>query len=332
MRRWLYETLHPEIYHGFEKRPPFFEGWYYRILNPAEERRYAIIPGIILGAKGHAFIQVLEGHTRRSAYHEFPLEAFQADRQRLEVRIGDNLFTREGVRLALDRPGPLGSLRGQLAFEGGRPWPVRWYSPGIMGWYAWVPTMECYHGVLSFDHAIQGELVVDGESHSFTGGRGYIEKDWGKAFPEGYIWFQSNHFELPGVCLTASIAMIPWRGRAFRGFIVGLWLGEKLYRFATYTGARTESLDVHDNRVTWVLTHRNLRLVLQATRAGGGLLLGPTQQDMGKRVDETLDAGVSVRLSERGGKVLFAGQGRHAGLEINGDIPGLLAGTSRPLI
>ncbi len=49
MRRRLYETLHPEIYHGFEKRPPFFEGWYYRLINAAEDRRYAIIPEIILG-------------------------------------------------------------------------------------------------------------------------------------------------------------------------------------------------------------------------------------------------------------------------------------------
>ena len=23
-----------------------------------------------------------------------------------------------------------------------------------MGWYAWVPFMECYHGVLSLDHTI----------------------------------------------------------------------------------------------------------------------------------------------------------------------------------
>ena len=326
MRRWLYETLHPEIYHGFEKQPPFFEGWYYRTINAAEDKRYAIIPGIILGSHAHAFIQVLEGHTRRSAYHEFPIEQFQADRQRFEVRIGDNHFTQEGMQLALDRPGALGSIQGRLNFAGGKPWPVRWYSPGIMGWYAWVPSMECYHGVLSFDHRLQGELEIEGVSHSFDGGRGYIEKDWGQAFPAGYIWFQSNHFETPGVCLTASIAMIPWRGRAFRGFIVGLWAGETLFRFATYTGARTESLELQDNRVKWVITHRQLRIELQATQAGGGLLYGPTPQDMGKRVDETLDAELTVRLSDRSGKVLFEGKGRHAGLEINGDIPRLLAG------
>ena len=163
-------------------------------------------------------------------------------------------------------------------------------SPGIMGWYGWMPFMECYHGVLSFDHSLHGALEVEGQNHSFDGGRGYIEKDWGKAFPSGYIWFQSNHFETPGVCLTASIAMIPWLGRSFRGFIIGLWLDGKLYRFATYTGARTEHLALQDNRVEWVISDRRYRLELQVLQAEGGLIYGPTHHDMGKRVDETLDA------------------------------------------
>jgi hypothetical protein len=328
MRRWIYETLHPEIYHGHDRRPPFFEGWYYRLINAPEDRRYAVIPGIFLGKDAHAFIQVLEGHTRRTAYHTFPVEQFQADRQQFEVRIGGNHFTRHGLHLELDRPGVLGRMVGELRFQGGQPWPVRWHSPGIMGWYAWVPWMECYHGVLSFDHSLHGALEVEGERQVFDGGRGYIEKDWGQAFPAGYIWFQSNHFDAPGVCLTASIAMIPWLRTTFPGFIVGLWVGGRLYRFATYTGARTERLELQDSRITWVVADRRLRLEMWAEQAGGGLIYGPTRHDMGKRVDETLDAALRVRLSEHGGTVLFEGRGRHAGLEINGDIPRLLASSS----
>lgn len=325
MKRWIYETLHPEIYHGHDRQPPFFEGWYYRLINAAEDLRYAIIPGVFLGPDGHAFIQVLEGHTRRTAYHRFPLEEFQADRQRFEVRIGENHFTRENLSLALDRPEPLGKLSGRLSLEGGQPWPVRWFAPGIMGWYAWLPWMECYHGVLSFDHSLSGRLQVAGQELDFEGGRGYIEKDWGKAFPAGYIWFQSNHFDAPQVCLTASIAMIPWLGSAFRGFIIGLWLDGRLYRFATHTGARTQHLMLQDEQVDWVVSDRDLRLEMQVVQAGGGLIYGPTHHSMGRRVDETLDASVHVRLSERSGRLLFEGQGRHAGLEINGDVQRLLA-------
>lgn len=326
IKRWIYETLHPEIYHGHDRQPPFFEGWYYRLINATEDRRYAVIPGIFLGQNSHAFIQVLEGHTRRTAYHVFPADQFQADRQRFEVRIGENTFTQDGLCLALDRPEPLGRIHGELRFQGVQPWPVTWISPGIMGWYTWVPSMECYHGVLSFDHSLHGPLEVEGQAHSFDGGRGYIEKDWGKSFPAGYIWFQSNHFDTPGVCLTASIAIIPWLRTSFRGFIIGLWQNSRLYRFATYTGARTERLELRDNRITWVVADRHMRLELEAEQADGGLIYGPTRHDMGKRVDETLDAVIHVRLSQRDGRLLFEGLGRHAGLEINGDIPRLLKG------
>jgi hypothetical protein len=64
---------------------------------------------------------------------------------------------------------------------------------------------------------------------------------------------------------------------------------------------------------------------MQAVQAGGGLIYGPTQHNMGRRVDETLDASLRVCLSERGGGVLFEGHGRHAGLEINGDLQRLMA-------
>jgi succinate dehydrogenase/fumarate reductase flavoprotein subunit len=61
---------------------------------------------------------------------------------------------------------------------------LRVYLPGLsssftgtMGWYAFVPAMECYHGVLSFDHLLEGGLELNGQYIDYTGGRGYIEKD-----------------------------------------------------------------------------------------------------------------------------------------------------------
>ena len=115
--------------------------------------------------------------------------------------------------------------------------------------------MECYHGVLSFDHTIQGELTIDGQAVDFSRGRGYIEKDWGKSFPSAWVWYQSNHFPQTGVCLTASIAVIPWLRSAFRGFIIGLWILGTLVRFASYTGANTDSLET-GNPSTCLLVYK----------------------------------------------------------------------------
>jgi len=323
IRQFIHSTLHPAVYHGHGKRPPFFEGWYYKLVSADESARYAIIPGVQLGGEAHAFVQVLNGLTGQADYHTFPLSDFWASADDFEVRIGPNTFTAHGIKLDIQRPA--GQIRGELRFEGVRPWPVSVASPGIMGWYAWAPAMECYHGVLGFDHAIHGALEVNSVTHDFSRGRGYIEKDWGQAFPAAWVWFQTNHFSEPGVCLTASVAIIPWIGRAFPGFIIGLWRQGQLMRFATYSGARIEKLQVTDDHVTWTVRNRQHRLEMQAARAEGGLLLGPTREDMGKRVNETLRATVDVRLSTLAGVTLFAGQGRHAGLEAHGDLERLLA-------
>jgi tocopherol cyclase len=317
-------TLNPALYHGSGQKPPFFEGWYYKFISADENHKVAIIPGIFLGEGSHAFVQVLDGVDGSTAYHTFPAEAFQADPNQFAISILSNRFDGQSVSVDIDRPE--GKILGEVRLGKLNPWPVSLLSPGIMGWYAWVPRMECYHGVLSFDHSLEGALTLNGKTMDFSGGRGYIEKDWGQAFPAGWVWLQSNHFERPGVCITASVAMIPWVGRAFRGFIVGLWLDGELYRFASYTGAQIESLQIFDEHVEWVLRDRSHRLTLNARRADGSPLRGPTRIDMGKRVMETLNASVDVRLETLSGRVLFEGQGRHTGMEVMGDLPRLLRG------
>jgi tocopherol cyclase len=316
--------LTPGSYHGLNKKPPFFEGWYYKMISADEKHKVAIIPGVILGQDAHAFVQVLDGVSGITAYHKFPFEHFTTDYPHFAVNIGKNRF--DGKSLSVDIDRPEGQIVGTIQLGELNPWPVTLISPGIMGWYAWVPGMECYHGVLSFDHSLQGSLTLNGKSMDFTGGRGYIEKDWGQSFPSAWVWFQSNHFKDTSACITASVAIIPWGQRTFRGFIAGLWLEGKLHRFATYNGARIESLHIYDDRVDWVLRNRQFRLCLTACRVQGGLLLGPTRIDMGKRVLETLNASVQVRLETLQGATVFEGQGAHTGLEVMGDLPRLLEG------
>lgn len=321
MASYIETVMHPERYHGQNKRPPFFEGWYFKLIDASQQHKYAVIPGIFLSddpARQHAFVQVLDGRTGGSAYYTFPAEQFSAAPDAFDVRVGPNRFSAHSI--ALNLAGGELPLCGELRFEGGAPWPVTWRAPGIMGWYGWLNFMECYHGVVSFDHHIAGALRLDGRAMDFTGGRGYIEKDWGKSFPSAWVWMQSNHFAQPGTCLTASIAVIPFIGRSFPGFIVGLWHEQRLYRFATYTGARTERLAITDEAVHWVVSDRRRRLEMRAMRGAGGLLRGPSRTEMHKRVMETLQASVQVRLTDLNGCEHFSGTGQHAGLEVQGDV------------
>jgi tocopherol cyclase len=318
--------LHPERYHGFRRRPPYFEGWYFKLVDATERARYAVIPGIFLSddpRRRHAFVQVLDGATGAASYHRYPAEAFTAARRAFELRLGPNRFSSSRVQLDIDDDGR--RVTADVRLGPLQPWPVRPWSPGVMGPYALVPRMECNHGVLSFDHRLDGHLTLDGARIDLTGGRGYMEKDWGAAFPAGYVWMQSNHFATRGTSLVASIAIVPWIRSAFPGFLVGLHHDGVLHRFATYTGARTEALRITDDRVRWTVIDRHRRLELRAHRAAAGLLLGPTRQQMESRVGETMQAEIAVRLTDRRSGTVLQGTGRNAGLEVHGDLDRLLA-------
>jgi hypothetical protein len=315
---------HPEAFHGTGVTKEFFEGWYIKLVSADLSQRWAVIPGIFRGLRGasgeetrdEAFVQVLDGTTGRAWYHRYDVSEFEASDDHFEVRVGPNRFSTAGIHLETEQ------LTGDISFTAELdPWPVTFRAPGAMGWYGHVPFMECFHAVVSFGHGLTGELTVERSQHSFTGGRGYIEKDWGKAFPDAYVWLASNHIDTaPDASLIGSVAVIPWLGGAFRGFLVGLKHGGKLYRWSTYTRAREVALEVDDTHVRWSLTGRDGTLELIATRARGGLLMAPQRHAMLERVEETLDARVHVKHTDAHGNVLLEGIALATGLEIVGDI------------
>jgi tocopherol cyclase len=316
----------PAMYHGFGKHRRFFEGWYFKCISPAGDAVYAIIPGVSFGAGGepHAFIQILDGLNRVSTYHRYEIAEFSSARDRFDVRIGANRFSLDQITLDVAADVP---VSGELRFHDVHPWPVRPFSPGVMGWYALAPAMECYHGVLSFNHRIEGTLSVAGRKIDFTGGKGYIEKDWGRSFPKAWVWTQTNHFSEPDACLTASVAHIPWLGTSFTGHIVGLWLRGRLYRFATYTGARVSRLELSPSEVTLAVEDRRHALEIRCRRQEGGVLAAPREGEMTGRIVEAMTATADVCLSAKAGGGLtrvFADTGRLASLEVAGDIDLLL--------
>lgn len=322
----MLSILRPEIYHGRNKRPPFFEGWYFKLVDRSGHHRFALIPGVFLHpdpATQHAFIQILDGTAGPSRYHRYPFSDFGASAGTFDIRIGANRISDRSMTIDIEREGH--SVRGSLTFTETKPWPVSLASPGIMGWYAWVPFMECYHAVVSLDHAIDGSLTVNGTEIDFSGGRGYIEKDWGRSFPHAHIWIQSNHFPAPKTSLTASVAIIPWIRTSFPGFIVGFLMNGHLYRFATYTGARITRLEVSDDQIQWAMRDKRYELVIRATRSTAGLLHAPTVTAMTDRLLESLTSKVNVILKTHGGDVLFDGEGLNAGVEIGGAIRELIA-------
>jgi hypothetical protein len=194
-----------------------------------------------------------------------------------------------------------------------------------MGPFSFVPFMECYHGIVSMDHSIEGQLNINGSLIDFNGGRGYIEKDWGRSFPSAYIWMQTNHFSTQGISLKASVANIPWLGSSFVGFIAGLWLHDKLIQFNTYNGTSLRKVKINEKTVEVVVHNKRYELSIVAHRDQATSLASPINGVMDGRIEESMSSIVDIELIETHTRnLIFSDKGYHAGMEVAGDIKRIL--------
>jgi tocopherol cyclase len=317
----LRSLFNPEIYQGWGKKKGYFEGWYFKILNSSETSAFAIIPGVAMDAGGnrHSFIQVLDGKKRTAQYHKFTFESFNPDPARFIVSIDNNHFSEDSI--SLDLPG----LKGRLYFSDNIPWPKSWYSPGIMGPYSFAPFMECYHGIVSMNHSINGQVEHEGIDIDFSGGKGYTEKDWGTSFPEAYIWIQSNHFSEEKISVKLSVARIPWLTGSFTGFIAGVWLRDKLIRFTTYNGSELKKVHAGSESVEIEIENKNYRLLISAARTSATSLASPIGGFMDGRIEESMSSVVDLTLIDmRTGIPVFSDKGRNSAVEVAGKIEKIL--------
>jgi tocopherol cyclase len=311
----------PAVYHGRGAGGAFFEGWYFKLVDELKKSVFAVIPAVYYDENernSHASIQVFDGMKNTHLFHRYPLSEFKYESDRFLVSIGPNRFSSTAIELDVQSTGR--RINGELSFGPLKPWPVKWLSPGAMGYYGLLPFMQCYHAVLSFDHRLTGSLAVDGNEIGFDNGRGYIEKDWGSGFPSAYAWIQCNHFQRPGTSLMVSVANIPWLKSSFRGFIIGFLHDSRLYRFTSYTAAELEKFEINEQRVNVVVSDRNYCLEISAVRKDGVYLWGPDEKGFGSRMRETLDTDVSLRFTQKDARrrLIFDGTGAPAALDVNG--------------
>lgn len=310
--------LQPEVFQGVNKKKNYFEGWYYKLISRDKKHAIAFSPGISFDkeGKGHAFVQFFDAVTGQTGYFRFSVPEFHAGQDRLDVRIGQNRFGKNGIKVDLIAPDL--TVRGRLFFSERIDYPSTWLEPGIMGPFSYVPFMECYHGIVTIHQKIRGYLTVNGERIDFHDGYGYVEKDWGKAFPKAWVWTQSNHFGDADVSFMFSIATVPFVMTEFTGFLCFFRSGDQFIRFATYSGAKIGRFRRQDDHLDVVIRDRKYELRFRAVDHRRGRLLAPANGEMDRTIEESITAKIFLKLYDRKGNLLFQGIGRNAGLEMVG--------------
>lgn len=315
------ELVNPNLFHGKHKKTNFFEGWYFKLVNKDESRVLAFIPGIALGEEdkhNHSFVQVLDGNNTDYTYCRYSKNSFSYSNTNFKVQIDNNEFSLDKIKLDLVYDNL--KITGIINFKNIIKWKDTLVNPGSMGFYNYLPFMECYAQVCAVDGDTSGELSINGETIDFNGGKVYIEKNWGKSFPTEWLWIQCNSFTDNNATLTCSLGEIPFPIKNFSGFLIGVTVGDKFYKFTTIN--RSDITLSYDNSGVEVLTsHKDLRLLLKTSTNKDDFMLcyGPKNGSMSPYVKETLIGTVYMKLDNiKTGEILYEGIGINVGVEYGG--------------
>jgi len=312
MLRRLYN---PEIFQGNLKKKNYFEGWYFKQVTQDRSYTFSFIPGVsLVENEPHAFIQIMNGFTRSTDYIKYPLKEFTWDKRKLFLKVGSSTFTDSGITLDIENETI--KLAGKIDFSNVIRYPKTILSPGIMGWYSFIPFMECNHGIVSVNHDLRGGISINGNKIDFTGGKGYIEKDWGVSFPEAWIWIQSNNFKEHDTSFSFSIAKIPWMGKFFIGFIAFLYLHGKFYMFSTYNKSVVSEIK-HDREAVEITVRNRMNILnIKVIKNSFEELIAPVSGEMSRTIKESVDSEVHLKLIDKDNNLQYEGTGKNVGLEI----------------
>ncbi|TVP85476.1 MAG: hypothetical protein EA375_03875 [Acholeplasmataceae bacterium] len=310
----------PELFQGHHRKNRYFEGWYFKSVTKDERLSLALIPGISLNRQDpHAFIQVfIARHSDddvelKTHYVRYDVDDFSYSRDVFRVQIGTSIFSGDHIDIEIQHDNL--DIRGRLDIKDRTPIEKSLLAPNIMGIFGYVGFMECYHGVISMSHRLEGSLMINHQPVVFDDGKGYLEKDWGRSFPRAYVWMQSNHFKQPDTSFMCSYADIPFLGLFFKGLLANLVIAGKEYRFATYNGARVLKEEIEKGKAVYLIKRGRLRLLIEAVTQKEIELASPRMGVMNETIKEGLSGKVTLTLW-RGREQIYHDTGTSAGIEI----------------
>jgi len=321
---WLNKIIHPLLFQGNNRGKGYFEGWYYKQVSEDEKRVISFIPGISLFNNDvHCFVQYifvsLDDDNRKiikTGYVKYPVKDFKVNNSPFMLQIGDNIFTKSMIKIKiLDRDL---HIEGTLKLGSFTPIKKSILSPNIMGYFAYIPKMECYHGIVSMNHMVNGVLRINDEEIDINNGKGYLEKDWGTSFPKKYIWIQCNNFKNKNTSIFCSIADIPFMRKSFLGYISNLVIDGREYRFATYNNSKLKIEIITNEKISILLENSKEKLRIEANLKETGELIAPEQGKMQKIIKEEVLGEVKIHLYNKQNRSVYEDTCCMAGIEIVG--------------
>lgn len=197
----------PASLQGNLHKKNYFEGWFQKIYAPEHQLSFIIIYGF---ANGHhsdekGFIQLHIPHHEHLLL-KFPEKEVVCATNQHRISFRKNVLSTKTICIETDE------VKINLSISQRQ---TNTTFKNTMGTYYLIPNLPCYHAVVDQSHQISGEIHCSGATYSINNARGYLEKNWGKSFPEKYIWLHAFDPENSDTQLLFSQAEIQWMGKTY---------------------------------------------------------------------------------------------------------------------
>lgn len=231
-----------------------FENWYFKLVDARKENTLGILVGILMTHQGEeAFIEITGNGISENLCVKYSLDAVKS--KDTEIQIGDNSLGLQKIILNIQKEGL--TLKGEITFSSHKRLKESLWLSGLMGPYKYLPFLKSYHEVVSLQHTLMGSLWVNEKQITFNEGKGYIEKDWGKVFPNVWLWAQCNHFKRQDVALMIGVARLPIFFNYYTSFAIPIYYKDQLEIFSNYRGGHIAKLYRYKGYVHLVVTQKN---------------------------------------------------------------------------
>ena len=245
----LSESHDPNGVHDLGDNPQF-EGWYYRMTDPFTQESWVFIAAYWVDDdhRTRAFIELIQSETGavyKQVFEDVDLGMIQDQAGSVDLQFGQMRFTPNQIAGSMETDeGETVSLR--LDIDGC----ARWGAPEdasnrwTMGWATEFPQIPLRWHVHHLKAFASGYIQTPEGSWDVEDYPLHQEKNWGRAFPTEWYWFQSNHFEgRPDVAFAAASGPIWSNALAPTGFMAGLRWNDEFFTWRTQ--------DTHSLALSW---------------------------------------------------------------------------------
>ena len=313
---------------GQVDQSPWYEWWYYKVIDPATGRAFFFTYGVInpwdsgktLGGT-QAVVDAGEFTAKTMIDQKFPVAQFQAAYDRTFVQIADSTATDKALVGHVSNDGH--NMEWNLSIDKNWSFDAMASTKTMKSDIYWYPAQA--------SATMNGWIKLDGVTYHLTNAPGYQDRNWGDGFPKWWTWLVSNNFKnSPGTVLAAGGGEPKVFNTAYvQGLCIGLHYNGKDYAFRTFGGDNV-SFDISWGKWEVDASSSTARVTISANAPKDKFMMLPFTSPQGATFYdyETLTGSMTVKVYERSS---ILAEWKQVGADLVTENAGIEWGTPTPV-